>query len=269
MRTILPTLARVALALPVVITVAWNSAYAGRPEPKDERYEDMPACVSVGTPAGSAAAILPVLGGEPYDYCHSRKDGVLTGIHGPSGGTYFGVFDLVTNSKEKVGGPTMEFHFPAFNPDPPIPVPDPPFDQPFEGVGWGPWDKTPVSVGVITARLGVEGYYTNLFGMTKGGSADTTLRMRLVMPGSQNFYDLNYGDVLWSVGEPDHWHPYMSLADPVLVTCLEDELGERQWLIQTQGAHRAYLCRTNDGEWGWIPVGIYSMPVSFLIVENN
>lgn len=190
-------------------------------------------------------------------YVDKKKDHISAFV-----GRRAGQFILDTNTNNAEGGRTMKLNFSA--------VVDPLNREPLPPNTGGV--VTPITAAVYTARARVtEQYgYVDLRAMEIGESKPLALRIRLTITDAQSPWDLSYGDVLWgglSEGD-DHYDQHMAATNYVTVTRLADTAdGKKVWTIDTNAGTHAYLRRSE--QWGpWIPVGVYSMPMSLTITEK-
>jgi len=247
----------------LVLAVAWavlatpETALAkGKPGGGGGQPQDIRICVVVDN-----QTVAPYAGVSSDDalsgtnvYCDNKKDHILGVV-----GAYPGRFKLKTNTNDNPTGRTMALAFTNRILD--LNPPGAP-EHLFDILG----TVMPVGVELFSARSSVNPGYVDLQGMVIGSSALLPLQIRLIVTNEQNSYWLDYGDTLWNPEDTDHWDDNMYLADLVTVTREPDIGGKKVWTIHNNGADYAYLRRTV--QWSnWIPVGIYSMPLSLTITE--
>ena len=235
-----------------IVMATPETAMAKKPG-SDDTNQDIPVIVDVvdlypGVLSDSA------IGGSNL-YIDKKKDHISTFV-----GRSAGQFILHTNTINSPEGRTMMFIFPGDD------LEDPGF--PNTDSDENSYTITPIAAEIYTARasVGAENGYVDLRNMEIYQSSDLALRIRLIVTDSQSPWDLNYGDVLFDPSD-EYYDLNMDLTDLVTVTRINDINGKKVWIIETNASANAYLRRVE--QWGpWIPVGIYSMPMSLTITEK-
>jgi hypothetical protein len=243
-----------------------ETAFADKPDKPPgggggDKNQDIPVCVVVDdqTIEPYAGVSSDVSQSGTNEYCDKKKDHISAFV-----GRTAGQFILNTNTNDNPTGRTMSLAFTERIVD--LNPPGAP-EHLFDITG----TVMPIGVRIITGRgPNMSQAYVDLRAMEIGDSAFVALEIRLIVTNIQNAYYLNYGDAMWNPDYIDKWDDNMYLSDLVIVTReADDEDGKKVWTIQNNGADYAYLRRIMDNDYrNWIPVGIYSMPLSLTIKEK-